>query len=69
MGNAIFRGLIGVSIGASIILLDSINHANSWTFQEVMFAVCMASFLGPFGTALASKSSGTENVNRVQTES
>lgn len=52
MRNAIVSGVVGVAIGCGITYVISLNIAPPWTLTQVMVAVGMASFFGPFGTAL-----------------
>ncbi len=55
MLHAIVRGVIGVAIGCGITFFVSLNNPPPWMLTEVMVAVGMASFFGPFGTALGCK--------------
>ena len=55
MLHAIISGVIGVAIGCGITFFVSLNNPPPWTLIEVMIAVGLASFFGPFGTALGSK--------------
>ena len=55
MRNAIVSGIIGVAIGCGITFVISLNSPPPWTLTQVMMAVGMASFFGPFGTALGCK--------------
>ena len=52
MGHAIVSGVIGVAIGCGFTFLASLNNPPPWTLSQAMTAVAMASFFGPFGTAL-----------------
>ncbi len=55
MLRAIVCGIIGVAIGCGFTFFASLTNPLPWTLTEVMIAVGIASFLGPFGTALGSK--------------
>ena len=63
MLNAIFRGVIGVAIGCGIVILCSLSHSSTWTLTEIMVAVGLASFFGPFSTALIANKPDTSTVD------
>ena len=55
MLHAIVKGVIGIAIGCGITFFVALSDPPPWTLSEVMVAVGMASFFGPFGTAIGSK--------------
>ncbi len=50
MTEQIKAGIIGLIIGLGTVLLISIPHPPPWTLGEIVVAVGMASFFGPFWT-------------------
>lgn len=55
MLDAAMSGTVGLAIGFAIIVLVLLNDSAPWTIGQVVAAVAMASFFGPFGTQLSAK--------------
>ena len=51
--DAAKSGIVGLAIGLAIIVLVVLNESAPWTIGQVIAAVAMASFFGPFGTQLS----------------
>ena len=68
MLHAIVSGIIGVAIGCGITFFVSLNNSPPWTLTEVMIAVGMASFFGPFATALGCKTKTPSTTDSAPTD-
>ena len=68
MLQAIVSGIIGVAIGCGITFFVSLNNSPPWTLTEVMIAVGMASFFGPFGTVLGCKKNTPSTTDSAPTD-
>ncbi len=55
MLDATKSGIVGLAIGLATIVLVVLNESAPWTIGQVMAAVAMASFFGPFGTQLSAR--------------
>ncbi len=55
MLDAAKSGIVGLAIGFAVIVLVVLNESAPWTVGQVMAAVAMASFFGPFGTQLSAR--------------
>ncbi len=55
MLDAVTSGIVGLAIGLATIVLVVLNESAPWTIGQVMAAVAMASFFGPFGTQLSAR--------------
>ncbi len=60
-------GVIGLAIGLGITFVMSLNHSGPWGVAEIMVAVGMASFFGPFGTALGAQGKARSEDSEQQT--
>ena len=67
MADAIKSGAIGFAIGLGITFLISLSNAGPWELAEVMVAVGMASFFGPFCTALGARKKARSEDTEPQT--
>ncbi len=56
MLDAAKSGIVGLAIGLGIIVLVLLSESAPWSTGQVVVAVAMASFFGPFGTQLSARS-------------